>query len=175
MRIAKRSELYTFKVLPKRWGVGRRFSGRRTREGFGISANASSTLVFNSCISRSLRCCSEDREQKFATILHFKPMLFAVVLIGKPNQMAGQSRFNGVLNFIQTLPSVVHDLSIQPTFLVIFSAFIRAMQMALLPLCGALQARNSLLCLALRTSHWFPINSASRANTSASSSVRHLW
>ncbi|WP_162597185.1 transposase, partial [Xanthomonas fragariae] len=63
VQIAKRSELHTFKVMPKRWIVERSFACWRKTEGCGRTASADSTPACSSSIWPSWRFYSKDREQ----------------------------------------------------------------------------------------------------------------
>ncbi|AAW75506.1 putative transposase [Xanthomonas oryzae pv. oryzae KACC 10331] len=57
VQIAKRSELHTFKVMPKRWSVERSFAGWRRTGGYGRTASEGSIPACSSSIWRSWHCC----------------------------------------------------------------------------------------------------------------------
>lgn len=63
IQIAKRSELYTFTVMPKRSIVERNFAWQRRTDGYGRTANVNSRPACSSFIWPSWHCYSEDLKQ----------------------------------------------------------------------------------------------------------------
>jgi transposase len=63
VEVAKRTELHTFEVMPKRWVVERSFAWLEDPEGSGKTANESSTPAYRCCIWPSWPSYLEDREQ----------------------------------------------------------------------------------------------------------------
>jgi len=63
VQIAKRSELHTFKVMPKRWIVERSFAWLEKTDGYGKTANANPTPVYSSSILHFWHDSSKDHKQ----------------------------------------------------------------------------------------------------------------
>jgi uncharacterized protein YidB (DUF937 family) len=97
VQIAKRSELRTFKVMPKRWVVERSFAWIDKNRGYGRTVNDCSTPVCNLFILHSSLCCSKDFEQ---TLMGLLENILGTVLGNSGDNSKQQAIFQAALQMV---------------------------------------------------------------------------